>query len=245
MTLISAMVADARGPRDALMSKLADKVPKAKKTGNVSADLRAETNRQHIIDAINLLVLHESLRGDTVAQMRRIVEESTKEASVGEHEWAEVTTLGKMDEVWVAGFISQWTGISSELLAKAKSFDIDGLKQIWCFLVNSSMLTQLPPEFKDKRVALQTLKDMMMAVGNRASLLSNGFIKSNGECNWLLGVYELNFEGGRNCRASLTARRRLRSPSTATSGSTRAWSGLTTGATRKQSCRKARRAGSN
>lgn len=171
--------------------------PKAKKTGNMSADLRAETNRQHLIDAINLLVLHENLRGDMVAQMRRLVEDASKSVTVGDHEWAEVTTLARMDEVWMASVISDWTGMKAEALAKTKAFDIDAVKQIWCFLLNASMLTTLPPEFKDKRVALQTLKQRMVACGQRADLVKSGFIKANGEVNRLLGAYALQFEAGK------------------------------------------------
>lgn len=194
MTLISAIVAVAKGPRDAPMSKLAEKIPKAKKTGNTSADLRAETSRQYLIDGVNLMVQHEALRADMVAQLRRLVAEAAQAASVDEHEWAEVSTLANMEEVWVASVISEWTGIKAERLAKAKEYDPDAVKQIWCFLLNSSMLLQLPPKFKDKRVALQTLKDRMLAVGNRAKLLKDAFIKANGQCNWLVGVYELKFE---------------------------------------------------
>lgn len=95
-----------------------------------------------------------------------------------------------MDEVWVVGVITDWTGISAQLLAKAKSVDIKAVKQIWCFLLNVSMLTQVPPELKDKRVALQIFKARMLQVGDRAKLLKNGFIKSSGECNWLLGANE-------------------------------------------------------
>ena len=58
---------------------LALKVPKIRRTGNTMQDQRAETSRQRLIDAINLLMAYRKLRPDAVAFHKRHAELELKD----------------------------------------------------------------------------------------------------------------------------------------------------------------------
>lgn len=157
--------------------------------------MKADTSRQHLIDGINILSHYTDMRGDLVAVMRKFVQDSQNNASVGEHFWAEVSVFGRMDETWTAGVIHQVSGLSMATLSKIKEWDADAVRHIWCFLHNATMLTVAPPVCVDKRVMKAVSSKRMADVGERHNILkTKGFVSASGQVNWLYGVYELGFD---------------------------------------------------
>lgn len=178
------------------MSSLVSKVPKCKTTGNKALDNRHEIQRQHLIEGINLLDHFADMRGDLVANMRTMISGREKSSKDDPNLFDDLSTLGRLDEKWVAGFLTAALGTDPDTIARCKSYDSDGLKHILCFLTAAGPLCQVPSECKEKQVLFRVLKKRMEEVCGRANLLKEEgrtFFKPSGALNWKLGVYKLHF----------------------------------------------------
>lgn len=174
---------------------LADKVPRAKQTGNMVHDQRAAMDRQHLIDCINMLWYHPIVRGDAAAYLRSQIELAKVKEVAGPDSFDEISQFGKIDETWLASFVASQLGIQVVAIGKAKVTNDRVVRELAQALTNIGPMATVPELCRSKVVMARTLEARIQQVGDRAAIFKeSGLIKPGGVLDWLGGVYGLVFD---------------------------------------------------
>ena len=176
------------------MSALAKKLPKPRPTGNSFKDLQAQREHRLFVDCINILSMRPDVRGDCKGFLDQAIAEKEKDELVSEDYFAEISTLGKLEEAWVLSWIVKTTGFSATDLGKAKLDDKDILVHLLEFLLNATRTLKLSEALQRKAIAARAFELRMVQAGNRKALLCGRTLMKNGQVNHFIFVYKLTFE---------------------------------------------------
>lgn len=110
--------------------------------------------------------------------------------------FATISTVGKLEPGWLAGFIAEQSKLRKADLERALVFDDDSLRQVLQFLLSCAMSTKLPAECEYKAVTKSLLAERATQVGKRASRIAEAkdFVDQSGRLNWVkYGIYKLHW----------------------------------------------------
>lgn len=132
------------------MCKFANSVPKCRKTGNPTADQDAALVRKNVVNAVDMLMRAPAEAGHTVTWLTDRLERQSKPSDSNGDTWAEVSTLGKIDEIWLAWWVCSSSKITKAALERAKGNDPQSVVHLVCYALNALPSLALPPECVDK-----------------------------------------------------------------------------------------------
>ena len=179
------------------MSTLASKGPALKFTGNRAFDDVAKAQRDRFIDAISITAAAPNLENMAVRRLREDwASEQVAKTAHGMDTWAEVGTLGTVDEVWMAEWNASKISVPVQDLKRAKDYDSGSIKHIYGSWV-AMMSSKYPDECLIHTVLNEVSDERLAAFGNRHRLIENQdeqFINPDGSIDWTRGVYEIEFD---------------------------------------------------
>lgn len=177
----------------ASLSPLALKVPAIRRTGNTKADYMAELERQDLVDAVDILVKHPSLRGDALRFLRGRLNDTDEDAVDA---FKNIKCLGSLEESWVVGFLCDQSKLTPADIGRMKSQDADIVKHLFAMLLFVTPACKIPPVCASKPIMYKTCVSRAKAVGDRLSSVGVGAgILANGKVAWgTIGVYGVVFE---------------------------------------------------
>lgn len=190
-----APAASASGGPDALpCCALAKMSPKPRPTGNMVKDMAAKHDHALSVDCINILHAHPSLRSDCRGFLFEAMAQKANDDLGTDDYFSDVCTLGKLDEDWTVMWVCKTTGFSPSDLGKANLEDKDVLQHILDFLLVATRTLKLPEDCRLKAVAGRVLDARAAQAGNGEVMLKGHAILKNGQINYLLFVYKMEFD---------------------------------------------------
>lgn len=164
------------------MVPLARRVPKAKHTGDLVEDSRFFQQEQQM-----KFILIEATHGSLL----KII--ATKAAAHTDLQCSSVSTLGKLDEKWVADWFCKHSKLNSADIAKMRVADPDSLRHMlhWVLQVPSS--ARLPDTMRYKQVCDGVFAARAAAVG-RLENVGAELLTADGHVQWAKGSYSLVFD---------------------------------------------------
>lgn len=106
----------------------------------------------------------------------------------------QVTTLGRIDDAWFCVFLASHSQMTNQEVAKHKSFDTEGIKQVLIYCLGTSLQLKLPAECVEKRVLNLACSARYNELGSRLRSwkVDGGGVFANGRIDWgKMGVYSL------------------------------------------------------
>lgn len=175
---------------------LADKVPKQRPTGNLAVDNRAQMDRQHLIDCINMLWYYPQIRSDAATFLRAQIELCKAKEVSGPDSFDDLSVFSRIEETWLASFLARELGVEVRALGKAKLQNDRITRELAQALTNIGPAAQVPELCRSKPVMAKTLSERIRRAGDRARVFkaAGGLITASGEVSWLNGVYGLVFD---------------------------------------------------
>lgn len=147
-------------------SPLVKKLPMVRRSGNTASDMEAQLERDALIDLLNLAHNYPTEVDHMARYFRDRVKKLYHQANQKES-FDAISTIGKLDEVWVTSFISSQSDLSVEQVARCKSHDTDALRQMMQFMVVSSQMMKLPLQCIDTVVCNLALAYRVTECGSR------------------------------------------------------------------------------
>lgn len=186
-------------------SSLAGKVPKIRKTGNTARDYELELDRANLVEAISLLERYPAHRASCVAHLRNIIRQNEQvEGHSPDACFKEVSSLARIDDHWLAAFLSSHSKLSVKEVGLMKTFDAESPKHLMSFAMAASAALKLPDPCIVKSVLNIACSARIAEVGDRLAQFSVGVdacVLPTGQVNWgKCGAYRLVFEGNRAAR---------------------------------------------
>lgn len=174
---------------------LLDRIPKVKSSGNMVIDNKASAARQNLVDCIQILWDHPQARSDCATFLRGYIDNKAAEDAVGDDAFAELSTFGRLEEAWLASWLSNKLGISGGVLGKAKLEDPHIVRELAQSLVNMTTSAKLPQQLRNNVLCRKFLDRRYADMGERGRLMAgkDGVLNASGKVNWLKGVYALEF----------------------------------------------------
>lgn len=183
---------------DALQPELtayAKRLPKLKKTGDISFDAKRELEYSAMQQSISLLQAHPHLAMETLCalqanigqQKRKRISDEDREPKFSDKECA---VVGKLPEQWFAGWLQCLTNgaLTDELLGKALRHGgatTTTIMRLRKFALQVSDTTQLPSECAVEKVCARMLNDRHHTIGSPISQAwVEASISISGEINW-------------------------------------------------------------
>lgn len=178
---------------DAALCPLAPRVPAAKWTGNTLADAAALQQREQLVQLIDSLSKDPALVSPLYSHLLLVVRE--RALAVGDTQFKCATHMNKLDEDWVADWITAHSSLSAEQVSQARLQDPLFFQHIMVFALQLPATVRLPPLLKNKAVAWGTFEPRHHQLGDRLNKLSN-CIGPNGQFLWSHGSYKLISDQG-------------------------------------------------
>lgn len=182
-------------------SWLADRIPKAPRTGNSERDSLADRDRacfQDIIDACLSDPLNIACAYGAIQRRRATM---NLEVSMGDANstFAKVTQIDRLDVKWLMQFVTQHTDLTMSDIFKIYKMDTAGPLELFSYLTELPFALRLPKQCLVKWVLFELARDRHRLCGNRgAEFKRRGGVNDDGTINWREhGAYELKFENGR------------------------------------------------
>ena len=172
-------------------------VPRVEKTGNSWEDAERELQRTQLLKTMELLWVNPRVRGAVLVATEEAVASygDAERSKAGTHLRAESFggTFGAVDEEYMVTFVTKWTRITGEAIAKACKYDSESLKFTFCFMNNSTPNASMPAEAQSIEVLDKVLGDNVVAQGN---MLADD-ITAEGRIKWeTIGPYRFLSAGG-------------------------------------------------
>lgn len=175
---------------------LADKLPKLKKSGNIALDHKMSLERQNFKDCLDLLWSNMALCGDCASYLRQMVLQRQEESIIGDDGFDQVSVFGRLDETFLAQWVSDRLKVSMGIVGLAKVKEPQFVRQAAQALLNIGQSSKAPELCKQRAVMMASLKRRYDDAGERADLFQNGskkIVAADGTVNWLHGVYSVTF----------------------------------------------------
>lgn len=189
------------------LSPLCLKVPKARRSGDVSLDSHRELERDALIRIIDRLTKmpHLVLACDGYLQ-RQVMSPPSKIAdSLGSAWNSDAVSIGKIPKEWMATFLlnrmqGAATGFSRETISAIESADSEGIQLLFAFEVQVALTTALPKNIaEDADLAARVFHARADQCGARLQRMwKSGGVAANGTLKWssnVGGCYALSFTG--------------------------------------------------
>lgn len=175
---------------------LLQKVPKVVRTGDETKDSDMNMRRTAFCYVLETLWLKLELSMACQSFLVNRIDADGKKAQ--SDEFQELSKLGKLEESWVAYFVSKLTKQTLAKLKDAQAFEDESLKQVLIFLLVAPLSLRMPPECRNKHVCEEVLQSREKDCGLRSKLLMPmPFIVSEKGLNWgACGVYILEWKTG-------------------------------------------------
>ena len=137
------------------VSPLVTKLPKLIKTGNSELDLENAMERDGVIEVLNLMHTHPKQIDKVVRYYKSAVRNA--DTSDADDYFPAVTTLGKLPDDWLAGWLANRSNIPVATLGKCKAFDGEAIKKMVTFELGASWQLQLPQQCIKKDITARAL----------------------------------------------------------------------------------------
>ena len=165
------------------ISPMVAKLPKLIKTGNSELDLENAMERDGVIEVLNLMHTHPKQIDKVVRYYKSAVRNA--DTSDADDYFPAVTTLGKLPDDWLAGWLANRSNIPVATLGKCKAFDGEALKKMVTFELGSSWQLQLPQHCIKKDITARALDMRSAELEHRLkSADAVSHISGNGKINW-------------------------------------------------------------
>lgn len=175
------------------VAKFASQVPKVRKESETLNGMDHSMIREKLVLLLDNLIKHPD---EIVAAESYVASKLRKRAngSCGDVEhWEIVTTLGRMDEDYIATFLMRHSRMTKAGLERSKVYDNDAVRQLFYFLLNATSGLVLPPECVSKAVFGAACDKRAAEVGNRLKgVTDKDAFDGQGRIKWeVIGAYEL------------------------------------------------------
>ena len=189
-------------PRNSTQAQLRDCplarfVPAASTSGNLAQNNRADIDRKKYVALINLMYWHPRQRGDVLDFASSLIDTDEDDASlIGTVHFNEVSTLGKMDENWMANYHAQKLGNQANQLGAVAANDGTAIKQCSMFFFGATLHAKIDGSCKSQTVMKRTLDARVTETGNRYNLVTGNLFNWFGDqkLDWACGCYEPLFQ---------------------------------------------------
>ena len=159
------------------------KLPKLIKTGNSELDLENAMERDGVIEVLNLMHTHPKQIDKVVRYYKSAVRNA--DTSDADDYFPAVTTLGKLPDDWLAGWLANRSNIPVATLGKCKAFDGEAIKKMVTFELGASWQLQLPQHCIKKDITARALDMRSAELEHRLkSADAVSHISGNGKINW-------------------------------------------------------------
>jgi len=164
------------------VSPLVTKLPKLLKT-SYELDLENAMERDGVIEVLNLMHTHPKQIDKVVRYYKSAVRNA--DTSDADDYFPAVTTLGKLPDDWLAGWLANRSNIPVATLGKCKAFDGEAIKKMVTFELGASWQLQLPQQCIKKDITARAL-DMRSSELERRLKTADAVrhISGNGKSNW-------------------------------------------------------------
>lgn len=173
------------------MVPLARRVPKAKHTGDPVEGSKFFQQEQQVKLLINALMRDTSLIEATHGSLLKNI--ATKAAAHADLQWSFVSTLGKLDEKWVANWFCKHSMLNSADIAKMRVADPGSFRHMMHWVLQVPSSARLPDTMRYKQVCDGALAARAAAVGRLEHVVTE-LLTADGHVQWAKGSYCLVFD---------------------------------------------------
>lgn len=189
------MIKDADMP-DSKLCRFAEACPKIQKTNDSIIDQERELQRKNVMKVIDAMMRAPDIAGsiyDVVEERVNRLKEQQSAATTG-GTW-KVSTVGHLDENWIATWIMSKASVTRQALEKAKVWEPDTCRHLFAYMNNVTNGLSLPDECNSKQITSLAFDKRWESQGRRLGKLGDTAIfDSNGNVQWnKIGPYELVF----------------------------------------------------
>ena len=144
--------------------------------------------RTALVETIDMLVHHCHMRQSVRDYAHGLLAAASQErvAMQNDHFAVAPTTLGKVDEDWIAGIIIKHTALDWAAVSKCRAFDSKFPSKFFQLLMNAASSTKLPAECKSKPVLAITVESRVKEYDNVFIDLKmdDKNVMKSGKVNW-------------------------------------------------------------
>lgn len=178
------------------ISQVSKKVPNDKETGDMAVDFMKQQQKVALCETIDMMQSHAHIRQAVRDYAHGLLSAAVaqKEAIVEDLFATTPTTLGKLEEDFVLGWIAKNTELSANDLSKCRAFDSKFTHKLFLLMVHAMAGTKVPESCRSKRVLARALDMRLHQLGAPFELLKvdNKDIMQSGKVNWArLGIFKV------------------------------------------------------
>lgn len=123
-------------PEDGLC-KTAESLPAIKRSNDERVDSDRGLVRKNVMKAVDLLMRNPSEAGDTFTWLTDRLDRKKNAAAASEDTWGTISTLGKVNVVWLSKWLQTRSLLSKHALERSKAHDPMSIVHLVCFELNA------------------------------------------------------------------------------------------------------------
>ena len=178
----------------AKLVRFCERVPAVAKTGDKYRDDELTMQRQHFMKLVSSLWRNPQMIMQSNSWLEGKLEDMKNQVTEGY--FSKVSTLGALDEDWVAKYLTSKLPLNMEQLEAACEYDPEAWTQLLCWMLRATRTLKIPESCRQIAVLVLAFDLRVEAIGCRwLGLKANDMVElSTGAIKWTnIGVYEVKF----------------------------------------------------